>query len=258
MRVWKSDDCLNWKLQAEALFGSHGDVVVSGDRAWWFYFGGRGPRVARARGAGSRAGALPPSMWWSFPCLTANSSPAIPTSRPTSISSRFARREIRKGVRRIFSLARQKMRLTPFLPEGTPGNRRNWRVANPPQAASLPHNSFRPPGRRSNTTKPRSRRSAPLGGMDLSSGNHAHGVAREKRRRHFACVRVVSGLGRFRAETRFADGGGERNGLQLFDDHGRHVSRNRRVPPFWLAPNGGRSIRLKRCPVHRQAFCSIP
>ena len=40
MRVWKSDDCLNWKLQDEALVGSHGDVVVSGNRAWWFYFGG--------------------------------------------------------------------------------------------------------------------------------------------------------------------------------------------------------------------------
>ena len=41
MRVWSSDDCLNWKLQEQALFGSHGDVVVSGGRAWWFYFGGR-------------------------------------------------------------------------------------------------------------------------------------------------------------------------------------------------------------------------
>jgi len=40
MRVWKSNDCLNWKLQEEPLFGSHGDVVISGDRAWWFYFGG--------------------------------------------------------------------------------------------------------------------------------------------------------------------------------------------------------------------------
>ncbi len=40
MRVWSSDDCLKWKPQDEALFGSHGDVVVSGDRAWWFYFGG--------------------------------------------------------------------------------------------------------------------------------------------------------------------------------------------------------------------------
>jgi hypothetical protein len=40
MRVWRSDDCLNWTLQDEPLFGSHGDVVISGDRAWWFYFGG--------------------------------------------------------------------------------------------------------------------------------------------------------------------------------------------------------------------------
>ncbi len=43
MRVWKSEDCLHWKLQNEALFGSHGDAVVSGDRAWWFYFGGPHP-----------------------------------------------------------------------------------------------------------------------------------------------------------------------------------------------------------------------
>lgn len=41
MRVWSSDDCLNWKLQQEVLLGNHGDVVISGDRAWWFYFGGR-------------------------------------------------------------------------------------------------------------------------------------------------------------------------------------------------------------------------
>lgn len=40
MRVWHSDDCLAWKPQDLAWFGSHGDVVVSGDRAWWFYFGG--------------------------------------------------------------------------------------------------------------------------------------------------------------------------------------------------------------------------
>ena len=40
MRVWSSDDCTDWKLQDEALFGNHGDVVVSGDRAWWFYFNG--------------------------------------------------------------------------------------------------------------------------------------------------------------------------------------------------------------------------
>jgi len=39
MRVWSSTDCLNWKMQDVALLGSHGDVVVSGGRAWWFYFG---------------------------------------------------------------------------------------------------------------------------------------------------------------------------------------------------------------------------
>ena len=47
MRVWRSDDCLNWTLQDQPLFGSHGDVVVSGDRAWWFYFGGRNVRQGR-------------------------------------------------------------------------------------------------------------------------------------------------------------------------------------------------------------------
>ena len=40
MRVWSSDDCTNWKLQDEALFGNHGDIVASGNRAWWFYFNG--------------------------------------------------------------------------------------------------------------------------------------------------------------------------------------------------------------------------
>jgi hypothetical protein len=48
MRVWRSDDCLNWALQDEALFGSHGDVVISGGRAWWFYFGGPGSTRGRA------------------------------------------------------------------------------------------------------------------------------------------------------------------------------------------------------------------
>ncbi len=48
MRVWSSEDCANWKLQDEALFGNHGDVVVSGDRAWWFYFNGpHAPRRSR-------------------------------------------------------------------------------------------------------------------------------------------------------------------------------------------------------------------
>jgi hypothetical protein len=49
MRVWSSDDCLDWKLQDEPLIGSHGDIVISGGRAWWFYFGGPqipgGPRA---------------------------------------------------------------------------------------------------------------------------------------------------------------------------------------------------------------------
>lgn len=39
MRVWSSDDAQHWRAQEETLIGSHGDVVVSGDRAWWFYFG---------------------------------------------------------------------------------------------------------------------------------------------------------------------------------------------------------------------------
>ena len=46
MRVWSSDDCLDWKLQEERLLGSHGDVVVSGNRAWWFYFTEKGRRAA--------------------------------------------------------------------------------------------------------------------------------------------------------------------------------------------------------------------
>ncbi|MEJ2647612.1 MAG: hypothetical protein P8016_04280 [Sedimentisphaerales bacterium] len=50
MRVWSSNDCKNWKLQEEPLFGSHGDVVISGGRAWWFYFGG--PRQPGARRGG--------------------------------------------------------------------------------------------------------------------------------------------------------------------------------------------------------------
>ena len=39
--VWSSDDCANWKPQDSTLYGSHGDMVVSGGRAWWFYFGGQ-------------------------------------------------------------------------------------------------------------------------------------------------------------------------------------------------------------------------
>jgi len=51
IRVWSSHDALNWQPQEETLIGSHGDVVVSGDRAWWFYFGSRrlpsGPAVPK-------------------------------------------------------------------------------------------------------------------------------------------------------------------------------------------------------------------
>jgi hypothetical protein len=39
--VWSSDDCTHWTPQDSTFYGSHGDVVVSGDRAWWFYFGGQ-------------------------------------------------------------------------------------------------------------------------------------------------------------------------------------------------------------------------
>ena len=46
MRVWTSTDCLNWQLQEQRLLGSHGDVVVSGNRAWWFYFTEKGRRAA--------------------------------------------------------------------------------------------------------------------------------------------------------------------------------------------------------------------
>lgn len=42
MQVWSSEDCLNWTLQKQQLPGSHGDAVVSGDRAWWFYFTEKG------------------------------------------------------------------------------------------------------------------------------------------------------------------------------------------------------------------------
>ena len=39
--VWVSDDCTHWTPQDTTIFGSHGDIVVNGDRAWWFYFGGQ-------------------------------------------------------------------------------------------------------------------------------------------------------------------------------------------------------------------------
>jgi hypothetical protein len=39
--VWSSDDCTHWTPQAGTVYGSHGDAVTSGDRAWWIYFGGQ-------------------------------------------------------------------------------------------------------------------------------------------------------------------------------------------------------------------------
>jgi hypothetical protein len=80
MRVWSSDDCTNWKLQAEPLFGSHGDVVVSGGRAWWFYFGGR-RQPARATAAESAPAAAS--------ATAATTTPAAPRSargRTTAIN----------------------------------------------------------------------------------------------------------------------------------------------------------------------------
>jgi hypothetical protein len=44
--VWSSDDCTHWKPQEGVLIGNHGDVVINGDRAWWFYFGGQNGRSA--------------------------------------------------------------------------------------------------------------------------------------------------------------------------------------------------------------------
>jgi hypothetical protein len=44
--VWSSDDATHWAAQDGVLIGNHGDVVVNGDRAWWFYFGGQRGRNA--------------------------------------------------------------------------------------------------------------------------------------------------------------------------------------------------------------------
>ena len=41
---WEAEGGAKWVVQDGLLIGSHGDVVVSGDRAWWFYFG-RGRRT---------------------------------------------------------------------------------------------------------------------------------------------------------------------------------------------------------------------
>lgn len=43
--VWRSDDLTHWTAQEGVLIGNHGDVVISGGRAWWFYFGGQTGRT---------------------------------------------------------------------------------------------------------------------------------------------------------------------------------------------------------------------
>ena len=39
--MWSSDDGAHWTPLDSTFYGSRGDVVVSGGRAWWFYFGGQ-------------------------------------------------------------------------------------------------------------------------------------------------------------------------------------------------------------------------
>ncbi len=57
MKVWSSSDATHWVRQAATLVGSHGDVVISGGRAWWFYSGG--PRIPDT--PGYRGGAAEPA-----------------------------------------------------------------------------------------------------------------------------------------------------------------------------------------------------
>jgi hypothetical protein len=80
MRVWSSDDATSWKLQENPLFGSHGDVVISGGRAWWFYFGGN----RRAPGANARPAAAPATAAAAAPApAEAPIVAATPPSPPT-------------------------------------------------------------------------------------------------------------------------------------------------------------------------------
>ena len=74
--VWSSDDCKTWKPQEGVLIGNHGDVVINGDRAWWFYFGGQ-----NARGGGTIKWAINP----------ASTLPA-PTSAPATSTAPSGRR----------------------------------------------------------------------------------------------------------------------------------------------------------------------
>ena len=67
--VWSSDDCESWTPQDSVLIGNHGDVVIDGDRAWWFYFGGQ-----RGRN---------PNINWAIDPATKPPG-AQPTSRPAN------------------------------------------------------------------------------------------------------------------------------------------------------------------------------
>jgi hypothetical protein len=51
--IWSSDDCMNWKAQENTLPGNHGDAVVSGDRAFFFYFTNNPAGGMRGRGRGN-------------------------------------------------------------------------------------------------------------------------------------------------------------------------------------------------------------
>ena len=77
MRVWSSDDCLKWKLQDEALFGSHGDVVVSGGRVVVLL---RRPSPSLRRLHRHGVVARPRSTSSNSPLRTASFSPPIPNS----------------------------------------------------------------------------------------------------------------------------------------------------------------------------------
>jgi hypothetical protein len=61
--VWSSDDATHyWTPQDGALIGNHGDVVINGNRAWWFYFGGEHGRNANINWAVMRQGDATPAQ----------------------------------------------------------------------------------------------------------------------------------------------------------------------------------------------------
>jgi hypothetical protein len=86
--VWSSDDCTHWTPQDSTFYGSHGDIVVSGGRAWWFYFGGQ--RVGNVNWA-VIPGAEP---FTDAPVLA----PATNTIASTSTNAPAPRRFGRRGI----------------------------------------------------------------------------------------------------------------------------------------------------------------